>query len=389
LAICTLLVACSICLPPAVSSPSDDATVPIHVIGSIRLEIPDDRNEEFEQITSELFAETEEQVLKIANQLKDSDVSVYRAGIWKPRTRPGMFEGVGAIGLNWLKKVKEQTGLLTATEVANKDHVKLAIENDIDILWIGARSTVSPFIMQELADALEGTEKIILVKNPVNPDLALWLGGVERLYSAKIRKLGLIHRGFSTYEKTKYRNNPEWQIAIEVKNRFPDLPMICDPSHISGRRDLIFDISQTALDLNFDGLMIESHWDPDNAWSDAKQQVTPSRLIEIMRDLKVRNKTTEEEAYKNKLGSLRAQIDVADQTLLDALGKRMKIAKEIGLLKKDNNVAVLQNKRWNEILGKMILDGQERELSEEFILRVFKAIHQESINKQDKILNKN
>ena len=324
-------------------------------------------------------AETEEQVLKIANQLKDSDVSVYRAGIWKPRTRPGMFEGVGAIGLNWLKKVKEQTGLLTATEVANKDHVKLAIENDIDILWIGARSTVSPFIMQELADALAGTEKIILVKNPVNPDLALWLGGVERL----------IHRGFSTYEKTKYRNNPEWQIAIEVKNRFPDLPMICDPSHISGRRDLIFDISQTALDLNFDGLMIESHWDPDNAWSDAKQQVTPSRLIEIMRDLKVRNKTTEEEAYKNKLGSLRAQIDVADQTLLDALGKRMKIAKEIGLLKKDNNVAVLQNKRWNEILGKMILDGQERELSEEFILRVFKAIHQESINKQDKILNKN
>ena len=334
-------------------------------------------------------AETEEQVLKIANQLKDSDVSVYRAGIWKPRTRPGMFEGVGAIGLNWLKKVKEQTGLLTATEVANKDHVKLAIENDIDILWIGARSTVSPFIMQELADALAGTEKIILVKNPVNPDLALWLGGVERLYSANIRKLGLIHRGFSTYEKTKYRNNPEWQIAIEVKNRFPDLPMICDPSHISGRRDLIFDISQTALDLNFDGLMIESHWDPDNAWSDAKQQVTPSRLIEIMRDLKVRNKTTEEEAYKNKLGSLRAQIDVADQTLLDALGKRMKIAKEIGLLKKDNNVAVLQNKRWNEILGKMILDGQERELSEEFILRVFKAIHQESINKQDKILNKN
>ena len=178
-------------------------------------------------------AETEEQVLKIANQLKDSDVSVYRAGIWKPRTRPGMFEGVGAIGLNWLKKVKEQTGLLTATEVANKDHVKLAIENDIDILWIGARSTVSPFIMQELADALAGTEKIILVKNPVNPDLALWLGGVERLHSAKIRKLGLIHRGFSTYEKTKYRNNPEWQIAIEVKNRFPDLPMICDPSHLS------------------------------------------------------------------------------------------------------------------------------------------------------------
>ena len=332
-------------------------------------------------------AETEGQVLKIAHELKDTDVTVYRAGIWKPRTRPGMFEGVGAIGLGWLKKVKEETGLLTATEVANKDHVKLAIENDVDILWIGARSTVSPFIVQEIADALEGTDKIVLVKNPVNPDLSLWLGGVERLYTANIKNLGLIHRGFSTYEKTKFRNIPEWQIAIEVKNRFPDLPMICDPSHIAGRRDLIFDLSQAALDLNFEGLMIETHWDPDNAWSDAKQQVTPTRLVEIMKDLKVRKKTTEEEAYKHELNTLRAQIDVVDQTLLDTLGKRMKVAKEIGNLKLANNVAVLQNKRWNEILGKMILEGQERELSEEFILRVFKAIHQESINKQEKILN--
>jgi chorismate mutase len=332
-------------------------------------------------------AETEGQVLKIAHELKDTDVTVYRAGIWKPRTRPGMFEGVGAIGLGWLKKVKEETGLLTATEVANKDHVKLAIENDVDILWIGARSTVSPFIVQEIADALEGTDKIVLVKNPVNPDLSLWLGGVERLYTANIKNLGLIHRGFSTYEKTKFRNIPEWQIAIEVKNRFPDLPMICDPSHIAGRRDLIFDLSQAALDLNFEGLMIETHSDPDNAWSDAKQQVTPTRLVEIMKDLKVRKKTTEEEAYKHELNTLRAQIDVVDQTLLDTLGKRMKVAKEIGNLKLANNVAVLQNKRWNEILGKMILEGQERELSEEFILRVFKAIHQESINKQEKILN--
>lgn len=332
-------------------------------------------------------AETEEQVLKIAHELKDTDVTVYRAGIWKPRTRPGMFEGVGAIGLGWLKKVKQETGLLTSTEVANKDHVKLALENDVDILWIGARSTVSPFIIQEIADALQGTDKIVLVKNPVNPDLALWLGGVERLYSADIKNLGLIHRGFSTYEKTKYRNIPEWQIAIEVKNRFPDLPMICDPSHIAGRRDLIFDLSQAALDLNFDGLMIETHWDPDNAWSDAAQQVTPKRLVEIMKDLKVRNKTTDEEAYRHALNNLRAQIDVLDQTLLDTLGKRMNIALEIGQLKKSNNVAVLQNKRWNEILGKMILEGHDRNLSEEFILRVFKAIHQESINKQEKILN--
>ncbi len=332
-------------------------------------------------------AETEEQVLKIAHELKDTDVTVYRAGIWKPRTRPGMFEGVGAIGLGWLKKVKEQTGLLTATEVANKDHVKLALENEVDILWIGARSTVSPFIIQEIADALQGTDKIVLIKNPVNPDLALWLGGVERLYSADIKNLGLIHRGFSTYEKTKYRNIPEWQIAIEVKNKFPDLPMICDPSHIAGRRDLIFDLSQAALDLNFEGLMIETHWDPDNAWSDAAQQVTPKRLVEIMKDLKVRNKTTDEEAYQHTLNTLRAQIDVLDQTLLDTLGKRMNIALEIGQLKKSNNVAVLQNKRWNEILGKMIREGEDRKLSEEFILRVFKAIHQESINKQEKILN--
>jgi len=331
-------------------------------------------------------AETEEQVLKIAHELKNTDVTVYRAGIWKPRTRPGMFEGVGAIGLGWLKKVKEQTGLLTATEVANKDHVQLALENDVDILWVGARSTVSPFIMQEIADALEGTDKIVLVKNPVNPDLALWLGGVERLYTANIKKLGLIHRGFSTYEKSKYRNIPEWQIAIEVKNKFPDLPMICDPSHIGGKRDLIFDISQSALDLNFDGLMIETHWDPDNAWSDAAQQVTPDRLIEIMQDLKVRKITTEEQAYQNELSVLRSQIDIADQNLLDILGKRMKVAEQIGTLKRANNVAVLQNKRWNEILGSMILEGQDRGLSEEFILRVFKAIHQESINKQENIL---
>jgi chorismate mutase len=214
-------------------------------------------------------AETEEQVLKIAHELKDTDVTVYRAGIWKPRTRPGMFEGVGAIGLGWLKKVKKETGLLTATEVANKDHVKLALDNDVDLLWIGARSTVSPFIVQEIADALEGTDKIVLIKNPVNPDLALWLGAVERLASANIKNLGVIHRGFSTYEKSKYRNNPEWQLAIELQTKFPDLPLINDPSHITGKRDMVFDVCQTALDLNFDGLMIETHFDPDNAWSDA------------------------------------------------------------------------------------------------------------------------
>lgn len=332
-------------------------------------------------------AETEDQVLKIAHELKDTDATVFRAGIWKPRTRPGMFEGVGAIGLKWLQRVKKETGMLIATEVANAAHVKLALEHDIDILWIGARSTVSPFIVQEIADALNGTDKIVLVKNPVNPDLALWLGGIERLYSANIKKLGAIHRGFSTYEKTRYRNNPEWQLAIEFQNRFPDLPLICDPSHIAGRRDILQDICQTALDLNFDGLMVETHWDPDNAWSDAAQQITPSVLVQMMKDLKIRTETSDAVEFTNKLNTLRTQIDVIDHGIIDTLGKRMKVALSIGELKKQNNVAILQSKRWNEILGKMILEGQEKGLSEEFILRMFKAIHQESINHQERIIN--
>lgn len=332
-------------------------------------------------------AETEEQVLKIAHELKDTDVSYYRAGIWKPRTRPGNFEGVGAIGLKWLQKVKEETGLKTATEVANRAHVDLALEHDVDLLWIGARSTVSPFIVQEIADALEGTDKIVLVKNPVNPDLSLWLGAVERLHSANIEKLGVIHRGFSTYEKTKYRNIPEWQLAIELQTRFPDLPIINDPSHITGKRDMIFDVSQTALDLNFDGLMIETHYDPDNAWSDAAQQVTPKKLVQIMKDLRIRKETDEEAEYKNSLSNLRAQIDVLDNQLIDLLGKRMKVSDGIGELKKQKNVAVLQSNRWNAILGNMILEGEQRGLSEEFILKMFKAIHQESINHQEKIIN--
>ncbi|MDB4605333.1 bifunctional 3-deoxy-7-phosphoheptulonate synthase/chorismate mutase type II [Flavobacteriaceae bacterium] len=331
-------------------------------------------------------AETEEQVLKIAHELKDTDVNYFRAGIWKPRTKPGMFEGVGALGLKWLQKVKKETGLKTATEVANKAHVELALEHDVDLLWIGARSTVSPFIIQEIADALEGTDKIVLVKNPVNPDLALWLGAVERLANANIKNLGVIHRGFSTYEKTKYRNIPEWQIAIELQQKFPDLPIINDPSHITGKRDMIFDVSQTALDLNFDGLMIETHFDPDNAWSDAAQQVTPTTLVQIMKDLKIRKESSAETDYNVELNTLRAQIDVIDNQLIDMLSKRMKVADAIGEIKKSQNVAVLQSNRWNEILGKMILEGESKGLSEEFVLKMFKAIHQESINHQEKIL---
>jgi len=331
-------------------------------------------------------AETEDQMLNIANQLKDTDVSVFRAGIWKPRTRPGMFEGVGAIGLKWLKRVKDETGLLTSTEVANANHVKLALENDVDILWIGARSAVSPFIVQEIADSLRGTDKIVLLKNPVNPDLALWFGGVERLYSADIKKIGVIHRGFSTSSKSKFRNNPEWQIPIEFQNRFPDIPLICDPSHICGRRDLIHDVSQKSLDLNFDGLMIETHVDPDSAWSDAAQQITPSILIQLMKELKIRRGDFQEEDYIKKLSNYRAKIDMIDNDLVEILGKRMNLSDKIGKLKKDKNVAVLQSKRWNEILGKMILEGKDNGLSEEFVLQIFKAIHQESINHQNKIL---
>jgi len=332
-------------------------------------------------------AETEDQVLKIAHELKDTDVNYYRAGIWKPRTRPGNFEGVGAIGLKWLQKVKEETGLKTATEVANRAHVDLALEHDVDLLWIGARSTVSPFIVQEIADVLEGTDKIVLVKNPVNPDLSLWLGAVERLHTANIEKLGVIHRGFSTYEKTKYRNIPEWQLAIELQTKFPDLPIINDPSHITGKRDMVFDVSQTALDLNFDGLMIETHYDPDNAWSDAAQQVTPKTLVQMMKDLRIRKETNEEAEYQNNLSNLRAQIDILDNQLIDLMGKRMKVSDGIGELKKQKNVAVLQSNRWNAILGSMILEGEQRGLSEEFVLKMFKAIHQESINHQEKIIN--
>ena len=332
-------------------------------------------------------AETEEQVLRIAHELKDTDVNYYRAGIWKPRTRPGNFEGVGALGLKWLQKVKAQTGMKTCTEVANAAHVKLALEHDIDLLWIGARSTVSPFIMQEIADALAGTDKIVLVKNPVNPDLSLWLGGIERLYTAGIKKLGSIHRGFSNYAQTKSRNIPECQIAIEFQNKFPDLPLINDPSHITGNREMILDVSQTALDLNFDGLMIETHHDPENAWSDAAQQVTPSKLVQIMRDLRIRKETDSEAEYNTKLSNLRAQIDVLDNQIIEILGKRMKISDDIGELKKQKNVAVLQSNRWNQILGAMILEGESKGLSEEFVLRMFKAIHQESINHQEKIIN--
>ncbi len=330
-------------------------------------------------------AETEEQVLKIAHELKNTDATVFRAGVWKPRTRPGGFEGVGAVALPWLKKVKEQTGLLTAVEVANVAHVKLALEADVDILWLGARTTVNPFAVQEVADALEGTDKIVLIKNPINPDLALWLGGVERLYKANIKNLGVIHRGFSSYKKTRYRNVPQWQLPIELKRQYPDLPIINDPSHICGNRTGIQEISQIALDLNFEGLMIETHITPDEAWSDAAQQITPDRLVEIMNDLKVRKPKAEGEAL-NKLEELRAEIDVIDNHLIDTLAERMKVAEQIGEVKKSQNISVLQDSRWGDILKTMANTGDKAGLSQDFVEAVFKAIHQESINKQEAIV---
>jgi len=327
-------------------------------------------------------AETEEQVLKTAHLLKDTDTNVFRAGIWKPRTRPGGFEGVGEIGLPWLQKVKKETGMLVTTEVGNAQHVELALKHDIDILWVGARTTVNPFVVQEIADALKGVDKPVLVKNPVNPDLALWLGAVERFQTAGISQLGVIHRGFSTYNSLHYRNKPKWHIAIELKKEFPDLPLILDPSHICGRRDTLLDVSQTGLDLNYDGFMIETHIDPDNAWSDAAQQITPAQLDQMTKDLRIRQKYSSKEDFQRNLTMFRKELDIIDSSIIEILKERMGVSADIGRLKHKENVAILQSDRWADILEKMIDAGQKHGLNREFIEKIFKAIHVESINIQ-------
>jgi chorismate mutase len=331
-------------------------------------------------------AETESQMLEVAHELKNTDATVFRAGIWKPRTRPGSFEGIGAKALPWLQKVKNETGMLTAVEIANAQHAKLALEFDVDILWIGARTTVNPFAVQEIADAIQGTDKIVLVKNPINPDLALWIGAIERFYKMDVTNLGAIHRGFSSFRKSKYRNIPSWQIPIDLKAKYPTLPIINDPSHICGNREGIFDVSQTALDLKFNGLMIETHCNPDEAWSDAKQQIIPARLVEIMDELKVRKPRFEKEISLSKLDALRKEINSKDDQLLETLSERMQIVESIGKAKKESNVAVLQNSRWQEILQNMVEKGEEQGLSKIFIEKMFKAIHQESIAHQEKII---
>lgn len=332
-------------------------------------------------------AETEEQVMETAKGLKEIGVTIFRAGIWKPRTRPNTFEGVGKEGLPWLKRVQKEHGMLTSTEVANASHVWEAVKYGVDILWIGARTTANPFAVQEIADALEGVDIPVLVKNPVNPDVELWIGALERLNQAGITKLGAIHRGFSSYDKSFYRNAPQWQLPIELKRRIPELPILTDPSHICGNRELLFEISQKAMDLNFEGLIIESHNTPDKAISDASQQITPQTLKELLGNLVLRNANIENAVIMHSMEDLRNEIDIYDTKLIEILANRMKVADKIGRYKKENNLTILQSGRWDELLKERSTKAIEQGLGEEFILKVLRAIHQESINHQTKIMN--
>lgn len=332
-------------------------------------------------------AESEQQIFETAKALKEAGVEVLRAGIWKPRTRPGTFEGVGSEGLHWMQRVQKELGMKISTEVANVKHVYEALKAGVDMLWIGARTTANPFAMQEIADALKGTDIPVLVKNPVNPDVELWIGALERLNMAGLKKIGVIHRGFSTYGKHKYRNTPQWQLPIEIKRRFPDMLMICDPSHISGKREYIHELSQQAMDLGFDGLIIESHICPEIALSDAAQQVTPVSLSEILSKLVIRDVDSENLEYKENIDELRARIDGIDRDLLDLLADRMKVSDEIGHYKKQNNITILQPNRWDKILEKVFVKGEEKGLDSEFLEKIFKAIHQASIDRQTKIMN--
>lgn len=327
-------------------------------------------------------AETKEQVLKTALKMDKSYIQIFRAGIWKPRTRPNDFEGIGIEGLAWLKEVKEKTGMLIATEVANAEHAKLAIENDIDILWIGARSTANPFTVQEIANTLENTDKIVLIKNPINPDFELWIGALERLAGKNIKKLGVIHRGFSTYKKYQYRNQPIWKIALDFKNKYPNIPMICDPSHICGNREGIFDICQKACNFGYNGLIIESHYNPDQAWTDAKQQILPERLIKIIKNIKYNN-NEENKLYEYKMNFIRTQIDENDDTLLSILSERMYLSKEVGKLKNSYKIGIFQADRWEKILQSSKNKAISLGLSEKFVENIFKIIHKESINIQN------
>lgn len=329
-------------------------------------------------------AETEEQVMTTARQLASKGCHIFRAGVWKPRTKPGGFEGNGEEALPWMKRVKEETGMAITTEVATPEHVELALKYGIDILWIGARTTANPFAMQAIADCIRGMDIPMFVKNPVNPDLELWIGAMERINQAGIKRIAAVHRGFSSYEKKIYRNQPMWQIPIELRRRIPDLPIICDPSHIGGSRELIAPLCQQAMDLGFDGLIVETHCDPDKAWSDAKQQVTPEVLDYILSLLIIRNKTVTTEG----INELRKQIDELDNNLMDLLSKRMRVSREIGQYKKEHNMTVLQTSRYNEILDKRGAQGSLYGMDAKFIKEIFEAIHEESVRQQIEIINR-
>jgi len=331
-------------------------------------------------------AETEEQVMNTAIPLAKMGIKIFRAGIWKPRTRPNAFEGVGSVGLKWLQRVKKETGMLVSTEVANVKHVYEALKFGVDILWIGARTSANPFAVQDIADSLRGVNIPVMVKNPVNPDVDLWIGAIERINNAGIKQMAAIHRGFSSYDKTLYRNVPQWQVPIELRRRIPQMPIITDPSHICGNREFLFDISQKAMDLNFDGLLIETHCNPDKALSDAKQQVTPEGLKQILDRLIFRDPDIKEDLMLT-LAELRDQIDKLDDKIINLLEERMGVSEKIGAYKKENNITILQTKRWDDMLKTRLQLGNRKGLSEEFIIKLFRSIHQESINHQTSVMN--
>ncbi len=346
------------------------------------------KNERPILIAGPCSVETEEQVMQTALRLKETNLDVLRGGIWKPRTRPNSFEGVGSVGLRWLKNAGRAIGVPVTTEVANAKHVYEALREQIDILWVGARTTVNPFAVQEIADALRGIDIPVLVKNPVNPDLPLWIGAFERLNAAGITKIGAIHRGFSTYGKSKYRNKPHWEIPIELKRQIPELPIIVDPSHITGKREMIHPVSQKALDLDFNGLMIESHITPDKALSDARQQITPERMVSIKKALLLRDNTTDNEVFLDRLEELRDSIDGIDERVIEVLAERMDVARQIGQCKKENNITILQKDRWDNIFQQRRDKGLDKGLTEDFMVDLYNSIHKESIRQQERIMNK-
>ena len=329
-------------------------------------------------------AESEEQVMETARGLKEIGINVYRAGIWKPRTHPGCFEGVGVPGLKWLQKVRREYGMRICTEVANERHVSECLKHGVDMVWLGARTTANPFLVQEIAEALRDTDIPVLVKNPVNPDLDLWIGAFERLAAQGVRKLGAVHRGVSTASKIKYRNLPQWEMAVELRSRYPELPMFADPSHMGGKREYLFELSQRAMDLGLDGLMIESHCDPSCALSDASQQLTPSALISLLESLVVRDAVTSDEQFNENLSRLRAQIDVLDENLIFTLASRMKVSRSIGDLKKENSVAIVQPTRWDEVLEKVATSAAGYGIDAEYVKRIFNIIHEASVAEQNK-----